>query len=114
MTPLEKIIGEIIAAEGPMPIDRYMGLCLGHPVHGYYMSRDPFGEQGDFMTAPEISQIFGELIGVWCAAAWDGHGKARTVQSCRTGAGPGNPDGRYPESRKSHAGLSRRRADSPG
>ena len=70
MTPLEKIIGEIIAAEGPMPIDRYMGLCLGHPVHGYYMSRDPFGEQGDFMTAPEISQIFGELIGVWCAAAW--------------------------------------------
>ena len=112
MTPLEKIIGDIIAAEGPMPIDRYMGLCLGHPVHGYYMSRDPFGEQGDFMTAPEISQVFGELIGVWCAAAWDAMGKPSTVQSGRIGAGEGNPDGRYFESREGHAGLSGGSVDS--
>ena len=89
MTPLEKIIGEIIAAEGPMPIDRYMGLCLGHPVHGYYMTRDPFGEQGDFMTAPEISQIFGELIGVWCAAAWDAMGKPEPFNLVELGPGRG-------------------------
>ena len=89
MTPLEKIIGEIIAAEGPMPIDRYMGLCLGHPVHGYYMSRDPFGEQGDFMTAPEISQIFGELIGVWCAAAWDAMGRPAQFNLVELGPGRG-------------------------
>jgi NADH dehydrogenase [ubiquinone] 1 alpha subcomplex assembly factor 7 len=89
MTPLEKIIGEIIAAEGPMPIDHYMGLCLGHPVHGYYMNRDPFGEQGDFMTAPEISQIFGELIGVWCAAAWDAMGKPAHFNLAELGPGRG-------------------------
>ena len=89
MTPLEKIIGEIIAAEGPMPIDRYMGLCLGHPLHGYYMTRDPFGEQGDFMTAPEISQIFGELIGVWCAAAWDAMGKPAQFNLVELGPGRG-------------------------
>ncbi len=70
MTELEKIIIEMIEAEGPIGIDRYMALCLGHPVHGYYMSRDPFGAAGDFTTAPEISQVFGELIGVWCVNAW--------------------------------------------
>ena len=89
MTQLEKIIGEIIAAEGPMPIDRYMALCLGHPAHGYYMNRDPFGEQGDFMTAPEISQIFGELVGVWCAAAWDAMGKPTQFNLVELGPGRG-------------------------
>jgi NADH dehydrogenase [ubiquinone] 1 alpha subcomplex assembly factor 7 len=70
MTPLETIIREIIVAEGPMRLDRYMGLCLGHPQFGYYMTHDPFGISGDFTTSPEISQVFGELIGVWCAQVW--------------------------------------------
>jgi SAM-dependent MidA family methyltransferase len=61
---LETLIRETIAAEGPMRLDRYMALCLGHPRHGYYMTRDPFGAGGDFVTAPEISQLFGELVGV--------------------------------------------------
>ncbi len=89
MTPLEKIIGEIIVTEGPMLIDRYMGLCLSHPMHGYYMTRDPFGEQGDFMTAPEISQIFGEMIGVWCAAAWDAMGRPGQFNLVELGPGRG-------------------------
>jgi NADH dehydrogenase [ubiquinone] 1 alpha subcomplex assembly factor 7 len=70
MTPLERIIRAQIAAEGPMALDRYMALCLGHPQHGYYMTRDPLGSKGDFTTAPEISQVFGELVGVWCAQIW--------------------------------------------
>ena len=67
---LGKIIAQMIAVDGPMPVDRYMALALGHESHGYYMGRDPFGRAGDFITAPEVSQTFGELIGIWCAAGW--------------------------------------------
>ncbi|MFC3695008.1 class I SAM-dependent methyltransferase [Chenggangzhangella methanolivorans] len=70
MTPLGREIAETIAAEGPMPVDRYMALCLSHPAYGYYATRDPFGRGGDFVTAPEISQMFGELIGLWAAEVW--------------------------------------------
>ncbi len=89
MTTLENIIAEIISVEGPMPIDRYMGLCLGHPTHGYYMKHDPFGEEGDFITAPEISQIFGELIGVWCAAGWAAMGSPANFNLVELGPGRG-------------------------
>ncbi len=65
-TPLERELVRMIEAGGPMPLDRYMALCLGHPLHGYYMRRDPLGQAGDFTTAPEISQMFGEIIGIWC------------------------------------------------
>lgn len=69
-TPLEEIIKQQIRDKGPMNLGTYMGLCLGHPTHGYYMTRDPFGTKGDFTTAPEMSQIFGELIGAWIADSW--------------------------------------------
>jgi NADH dehydrogenase [ubiquinone] 1 alpha subcomplex assembly factor 7 len=69
-SPLEKEIRRLIAVGGPMPIARYMSLCLTHPDYGYYVTRDPFGAQGDFTTAPEISQIFGELLGLWALSVW--------------------------------------------
>ena len=69
MTPLGTEIAALIRQSGPIGVDRYMALCLGHPVHGYYRTRDPLGAQGDFITAPEISQMFGELIGAWTAYA---------------------------------------------
>jgi len=52
-----------------MSVADYMQLCLGHPQFGYYMRGDVFGSRGDFTTSPEVSQIFGELIGVWCVLA---------------------------------------------
>ena len=69
-SPLEREIRARIAAHGPMPVADYMALCLADPRHGYYVTRDPFGARGDFITAPEVSQMFGELIGVWMAAVW--------------------------------------------
>lgn len=89
MTPLECLIREMIAAEGPMRLDRYVGLCLGHPLHGYYMTRDPLGERGDFITAPEVSQVFGELIGVWCIAVWTAMGQPAAFNLVELGPGRG-------------------------
>jgi NADH dehydrogenase [ubiquinone] 1 alpha subcomplex assembly factor 7 len=89
VTPLEKLIGEIIVTEGPMSIARYMALCLGHPQHGYYMGRDPFGARGDFITAPEISQMFGEIVGVWLASVFEAMGKPRSFNLVELGPGRG-------------------------
>lgn len=89
MTKLEEIIVAMIEAEGPMPLDRYMALCLGHPQFGYYMTRDPFGAVGDFTTAPEISQVFGELIGVWLLNSWAALGSPKKFALVELGPGRG-------------------------
>ena len=89
MTPLERELVTIIAAEGPIGVDRYMALCLGHARHGYYMQKDPFGTGGDFTTAPEISQMFGELIAVWCLAAWQAMGAPSAFRVIELGPGRG-------------------------
>lgn len=89
MTPLAEDLAALIASEGPIPVDRYMALALGHPRHGYYMTRDPFGAAGDFVTAPEISQVFGELMGVWAASAWEAMGRPDRVQLVEIGPGRG-------------------------
>lgn len=89
MTPLGEELRTLIASDGPLPVDRYMALALGHPRHGYYMSRDPFGAAGDFVTAPEISQVFGELIGVWAAEAWNALGRPAVVRLIELGPGRG-------------------------
>ena len=89
MTPLAAEIAEAIALEGPMPVSRYMALCLGHPRYGYYMTRDPFGRSGDFTTAPEISQMFGEMLGVWALSVWDGLGRPAAFDLIELGPGRG-------------------------
>lgn len=88
-TPLEDEIARLIAADGPMRLDRFMELCLGHREHGYYMTRDPFGAAGDFTTAPEVSQMFGELVAVWCIGAWEGMGRPDALQLVELGPGRG-------------------------
>jgi NADH dehydrogenase [ubiquinone] 1 alpha subcomplex assembly factor 7 len=89
VTALDEELRGIIAAEGPITVERYMALCLGHPVHGYYMGRDPFGAAGDFTTAPEISQMVGELIGLWTLEAWAGMREPRPVRLVELGPGRG-------------------------
>ncbi|MGQ3676517.1 class I SAM-dependent methyltransferase [Xanthobacter sp. TB0139] len=88
-TPLGLEIRNLIRHEGPLPISRYMALCLGHPRHGYYLTRDPLGAAGDFTTAPEISQMFGELLGLWAAALWQQMGSPPVFQLIELGPGRG-------------------------
>jgi SAM-dependent MidA family methyltransferase len=89
MTLLEAEIARIIAADGPIPVGRLMTLCVAHPVHGYYVRRDPLGAAGDFITAPEISQMFGELIGLWAAAVWQQMGAPEKLTLVELGPGRG-------------------------
>jgi len=72
MNALEAIVIERIKDGGPLSVAQYMDLALSHPEHGYYTKHDPFGVAGDFITAPEISQMFGELLGLWAAVLWQG------------------------------------------
>lgn len=89
MTPLETEIRRMIAFDGPMPVSDYMRTCLGHPKYGYYVTRDPFGPLGDFTTAPEISQMFGELIGAWAATVWRQMGSPAHLNLVELGPGRG-------------------------
>lgn len=70
MTELEELQHRRIAANGPLSVADYMAECLFHPQYGYYTTREPFGRGGDFITAPEISQMFGEIVGAWMVHAW--------------------------------------------
>jgi SAM-dependent MidA family methyltransferase len=88
-TPLEAEIRRRIALAGPMPVRQFMALCLFDPMLGYYMTRDPLGRAGDFTTAPEVSQMFGELIGLWAAAAWHAMGRPEDVRLVELGPGRG-------------------------
>ena len=72
-----------------MPVRQFMTLCLSHPEHGYYMTRDPLGRRGDFVTAPEISQMFGELVGLWAASVWHLMGQPENVRLVELGPGRG-------------------------
>ncbi len=89
MSPLEILIREMITANGPLSLETYMALALAHPAHGYYRSKVPVGEGGDFVTAPEISQMFGELAGLWCAVVWRLMGMPRPVLFAELGPGRG-------------------------
>lgn len=89
MSPLDAIIRREIAASGPMLVSQYMQLCLAHPTHGYYTTRDPLGADGDFTTAPEISQIFGEMVAVWLASVWQQMGGPAPFALVELGPGRG-------------------------
>jgi NADH dehydrogenase [ubiquinone] 1 alpha subcomplex assembly factor 7 len=86
---LEKILIERIGDTGPLSIADYMEQVLAHPEHGYYMRQDPFGVDGDFITAPEISQMFGELLGLWAGVSWMMAGSPGSVNLVELGPGRG-------------------------
>ena len=88
-TPAGAEISRRIRETGPISVAEFMDIALAHPEHGYYRTRDPLGNKGDFITAPEISQVFGELIGAWCAVAWQQMGSPATFGLIELGPGRG-------------------------
>lgn len=89
MTPLARLLIAQIEATGPITLADYMAACLSHPEHGYYVTRDPLGAAGDFTTAPEISQMFGELLGLSLAQAWLDQGAPNRITLAELGPGRG-------------------------
>jgi NADH dehydrogenase [ubiquinone] 1 alpha subcomplex assembly factor 7 len=86
---LEQQIDFQIRTNGPMSVATYMGLCLTHPSKGYYKGADPLGTKGDFVTAPEISQMFGELIGFWLVNLWQQMNEPKAFTLLELGPGRG-------------------------
>jgi SAM-dependent MidA family methyltransferase len=88
-SPLETELKARISRDGPISVGDYIEACLHDPVHGYYRHQAAIGAAGDFVTAPEISQVFGELIGLWCAVAWRQMGAPLAVRLIELGPGRG-------------------------
>jgi len=80
---------EIIVVEGPVSVARYMGLCLHDPDFGYYATRPSLGAQGDFITAPHVSQMVGELFGLWACEVFSALGRPKAVRLVELGPGDG-------------------------
>lgn len=89
MTNLKEYLQDMILRKGPISIARYMEACLTHPEFGYYMTRDPLGAEGDFITAPEVTQMFGEMVGLWIVDCWQKMGRPVPVQLVELGPGRG-------------------------
>jgi len=88
-TPLALKLKAVIRERGPISVRAYMEACLYDPEYGYYRTRAAIGRTGDFITAPEISQTFGELIGLWCAVVWEQMGRPARFDLIELGPGRG-------------------------
>ncbi|KAJ2547541.1 hypothetical protein EV175_005181 [Coemansia sp. RSA 1933] len=87
--PLGKHIRDMILATGPIPVAKYMQLALTSPIGGYYTRGQVFGREGDFVTSPEISQMFGEVVAVWYVLHWEALGRPAKTAFVELGPGRG-------------------------
>ena len=88
-TPLEQKIRDLVHVNGPISVADYFALCLADPEFGYYKTRDPFGHEGDFITAPEVSQLFGETLGIYLVQSWQKHMPQGPIRLVEIGPGRG-------------------------
>lgn len=86
---LSERIARLIAAQGPISVAQFMAMALHDPQAGYYATREPLGAGGDFITAPEVSQMFGELLGLWIVQAWRDQGQPSPARLVEFGPGRG-------------------------
>lgn len=92
LSPLAKDLLSYIELRGPITVHDYMSQCLNHLLHGYYQQKkekELIGIQGDFITSPEITQLFGELIGIWCISMWKSMNEPQKVNLIELGPGKG-------------------------
>ncbi|KAG1455767.1 hypothetical protein G6F46_003790 [Rhizopus delemar] len=89
LSPLAKHLHDSIKISGPLTVAHFMRQVLVNPLSGYYMEGDVFGKSGDFITSPEISQVFGELCGIWYLTEWMRLGKPEKTQIIEFGPGRG-------------------------
>ena len=87
---LNNLIKKAIVKKKGISLSEYMKMCMTHPKYGYYTKQHPIGFKGDFITSPEISQMFGELIGLWMAKVWMDHNKPSEFSLVELGPGNGN------------------------
>lgn len=86
---LEAHLKRLITSQGAISVARFMHEALAHPEYGYYQQQQPFGKEGDFITAPEISQMFGEMIGLWCTSMWQKMDTPHEIALIELGPGRG-------------------------
>ena len=89
MTPLGEHLLRRIRLEGPLSVADFMAEALAHPTHGYYRTAAALGAEADFITAPEVSQMFGELLGLWCLDLWERMGSPEPTRLVELGPGRG-------------------------
>ncbi|MCF8473716.1 MAG: SAM-dependent methyltransferase [Emcibacter sp.] len=89
MNTLETYLIQLIKTQGPISMALFMAEALGNEKYGYYMKQDPFGHEGDFTTAPEISQMFGEMLGLWHVENWINMDSPKKVHLIELGPGRG-------------------------
>lgn len=88
-TKLGQEIKTIIEISGPLTMSKYMKLCLTHPIYGFYNKKEVIGREGHFITSPEITSIFGELIGIWLYTQWEALNKPERINLIEYGPGKG-------------------------
>ena len=106
MSGVSDFIRGVIAQDGPIPVSRFFELALSGRGDSYYMNRDPFGPDGDFITAPEISQVFGECIGAWCIDLWLQMGSPSSFRLVELGPGRGTLMSDMLRAARQHAAFS--------
>jgi hypothetical protein len=90
MSPLARDLRSYIKMRGPITIHDYMAQALNHSAFGYYQYKsEKIGTQGDFITSPEISQLFGECVAVWCVSVWKSLGSPKAIKIVELGPGKG-------------------------
>ena len=85
---MNKIIN-ILKEKKSIPLDQFINISLYNKKFGYYMTKNPLGKDGDFITAPLISNLFGEMLAIWCVAFWEHMGKPRKILLVELGPGDG-------------------------